>query len=195
MTDPRLLWWIDRSAGLMSLLLLTLAMLLGVASMGRPGSALRTRLHAQAMHRQLALLASFLLVVHVGTAIADSFVPLTLGDVLVPFRAKYRPLWIGLGTAAVDVLLAVVVTSALRTRLPERAWRRVHLLAYLLWPLSIVHALGSGSDLHTRVVPAVGAACLMAVAWAAGWRDCCPAAPPPDSGWPGSRCSCSSSSG
>ncbi len=170
MTDPRLLWWIDRSAGLVSMVLLTLVMVLGVASMGRPGAAVRTRTHTQAMHRQLALLATLLLGVHIGTAVADSFVPLTVLDVVLPFRAAYRPVWIGLGTLAIDVVLAVMVTSLLKARLPETAWRRVHLMAYLLWPLAMVHALGSGSDLHTHIVPAVGAACLSAVAVGIGWR-------------------------
>jgi sulfoxide reductase heme-binding subunit YedZ len=170
MTDPRLLWWVDRSAGLVSMVLLTLVMVLGVASMGRPGAAIRTRAHTQAMHRQLALLATLLLGVHIGTAVADSFVPLTLLDVVLPFRAAYRPVWIGLGTLAIDVLVAVIATSLLRARMPEATWRRVHLLAYLLWPLAMVHALGSGSDLHTRLVPAVGALCLAAVVVGIGWR-------------------------
>lgn len=168
MTDARLLWWIDRSAGLVSLVLLTLVLVLGVFATGRAGLA--WRVVVQRLHRELPLVASVLLAVHIGTAVVDAFVPLSPLDVLVPFVAGFRPLWIGLGTLAVDVLVVLVVTSLLRTRLGHRSWRVVHWTAYALWPLAVVHALGSGSDMHGQTVHRVGLACIALVGGAAGWR-------------------------
>src|SRR5689334_6462484 len=110
MSDPRLLWWIDRSAGLVSLVLLTVVMLLGVLATGRSERLLAWRVLLQGLHRELPLVAGVLLAVHVGTAVADSFVPLSPRDVVLPFAAGYRPLWIGLGTLALDLLVVVVVT-------------------------------------------------------------------------------------
>jgi sulfoxide reductase heme-binding subunit YedZ len=170
MNDPRLLWWIDRSAGLVSMVLLTLVMVLGVLALGRPGASASRRALVQGLHRQLPLVAGVLLAVHVGTAVADSFVPLGPADVLVPFVAGYRPLWIGLGTLALDLLVVVVVTSLLRARLGHRGWRLVHWTAYALWPLAVVHALGSGSDMHAQTVHRLGFVCVAAVVGAAGWR-------------------------
>ena len=170
MTDPRLLWWVDRSSGLVSLVLLTVVVVLGVVATGRPGVAVRPRVHVQAMHRQLSLVATLLLAVHVLTAVVDTFVPLGWLDVLLPFRAGYRPTWIGLGTSAFDLLLVLLVTSLLRTRLGHTAWHRVHLAAYLLWPLAVVHALGSGSDMHARPVHWIGLGCVLAVFTSACWR-------------------------
>jgi len=111
-----------------------------------------------------------LLAVHVGTAVVDSFVPLSPLDVVVPFAAGYRPLWIGLGTLALDLLVVVVLTSLLRTRLGHRSWRVVHWSAYALWPLAVVHALGSGSDMHARTVHELGAACVAVVLLSVLWR-------------------------
>ncbi|MGB8649318.1 MAG: hypothetical protein WCD35_01515 [Mycobacteriales bacterium] len=178
MNDPRLLWWIDRSSGLVSLVLLTIVMVLGVLSTGRPGEPTSWRAVVQGLHRQLPLVASVLLAVHIGTAVADSYVPLHLLDVVVPFAAGYRPVWIGLGTLALDLLVAVVVTSVLRTRLGHRGWRVVHWGAYALWPLAVVHALGSGSDMHAQTVHRLGLVCIALVVWAAGWRLISGSAPP-----------------
>lgn len=170
MTDPRMLWWIDRSAGLVSLVLLTLVMLLGVVATGRPGVAITPRAHVQALHRQLSLVATVLLGVHIVTAVVDSFVPLRVLDAVVPFRAGYRPVWIGLGAVAFDVMVALLVTSLLRKRIRLGMWRAVHLAAYALWPLAVVHALGSGSDMHAQPVHLVGLVCVAVVLSAAGWR-------------------------
>jgi predicted ferric reductase len=170
MTDPRLLWWIDRSAGLVSLVLLTVVMVLGVLATGRSERLLAWRVLLQGLHRELPLVAGVLLVVHIGTAVADSFVPLSPLDIVVPFAAGYRPLWIGLGTLAVDLLLVVVLTSLLRTRLGHRTWRVVHWSAYALWPLAVVHALGTGTDVHAFVVQRLGAGCVGVVVLAVVWR-------------------------
>jgi predicted ferric reductase len=170
MSDPRLLWWIDRSAGLVSLVLLTVVMLLGMLATGRTERLLSWRVLLQGLHRELPLVAGVLLAVHIGTAVADSYVPLSRLDVVVPFVAGYRPLWIGLGTLALDLLVVVVVTSLLRNRLGHRGWRVVHWSAYALWPLAMVHALGSGSDIHARTVQQIGIACVGLVLLAALWR-------------------------
>ena len=168
MTDPRLLWWIDRSAGLVSLVLLTVVLVLGVLATGRAGPA--WRVVVQGLHRELPLVASVLLAVHIGTAVVDSYVPLSPLDVVVPFVAGYRPLWIGLGTLAIDLLVVLVVTSLLRTRLGHRSWRAVHWTAYALWPLAVAHALGTGSDVHGATVRRIGLGCLLLVVGAVGWR-------------------------
>lgn len=163
MTAPgmtELLWELMRSTGLISLLLLTVAVVLGAtATWGTPAA----RAARQGVHRWAAGLSVGLLVAHVVTAVADSYVPLSVRDAVVPFAAGYRPLWIGLGTVAVDLLLAVLLTSLARARLRGPGWRRVHVLAYAAWPLAVVHAFGAGTDMRTTAVRAVTAGCGTAV--------------------------------
>jgi predicted ferric reductase len=165
-TDPRILWWVDRSAGLVSFVMLTVVLAVGVLSVGRPPRLSAWRAGAQALHRELPLVAALLLVVHIGTAVADTYVPLRLRDVLVPFGAAWRPLWVGFGALAVDLLVVLLVTSLLRSRLSTGAWRAVHLTAYLLWPLAAAHALGAGTDAGTSAVRWIGVGCVGAVALA-----------------------------
>ena len=81
------------------------------------------------------------------TAILDPFVSIGWAATVLPFLSSYRTLAIGLGTLAVDLGGAVLVTSLLRRRLGFGAWRAVHWLAYLAWPVAFVHSLTAGNDL------------------------------------------------
>ena len=100
----------------------------------------------------------------------DGYVDIGVTDVLVPFVSAYRPLWLGLGTVALDLLLAVLVTSLLRARLGHRAWRAVHRLAYASWPVALVHGIGIGTDTGTDWMTWLTVCCVAAVAAAAGLR-------------------------
>ncbi len=69
------------------------------------------------LHRSVALGATLLVVLHVTTMVVDPYAQIDLLDVVLPFRAGYAPLWVGLGTLALDLLVVVVVTGLLRHRL------------------------------------------------------------------------------
>ena len=122
------------------------------------------------VHRDAALLAVGFLLVHVISLFFDVYAQLKLFDLLVPFGATYRPVWTGLGTLAVDLLIALIVTSLLRHRLGLRAWRVTHWLAYACWPIAFAHALGTGSDAGTWWLRALAGACLATVVAAVVWR-------------------------
>ena len=81
-----------------------------------------------------------------------------------PFGSPYRPVWLGLGTVAFDLLLALVATSLARRWLKPQLWRAVHWLAYAAWPVALVHAFGTGSDGQLGWLAVVGFGCLGAVA-------------------------------
>jgi hypothetical protein len=82
---------------------------------------------------------------------------------VIPFVSAYRPLWLGLGTLAFDLLVAIAITSLVRRRLGYRAWRAVHWLAYASWPVAVLHGLGTGSDVKQWWMLALTAACIVAV--------------------------------
>ena len=137
---------------------------------GRPRPARLPRFVVLGLHRNVALLAVAFLVVHIVTVVLDPYVTINLVDAVVPFGSAYRPLWLGLGALAFDLLLAVVVTSLLRARIGRRTWRAVHWAAYALWPLALVHALGTGTDAMRPWFLVTAAACVLAVFAALAWR-------------------------
>jgi sulfoxide reductase heme-binding subunit YedZ len=158
------LWFLSRGSGLVLLVLFSVIVVLGVAT--RTGSAPGRwpRFAVAELHRTLSLFAVALLMLHVVTAILDPFVTIGWVATLLPFASPYRTLAIGLGTLAVDLGGAVLVTSLLRQRLGQRAWRAVHWLAYLAWPAAYVHSLTAGNDLGVWWVALVEVGSAAAVA-------------------------------
>lgn len=168
--NDQVLWFATRGAGVVSLLLFTAVTCLGILTVLRWQTASWPRFLTVELHRNLALLSVIFLAIHIATAILDPFVELGWLSTVVPFVSDYRPLWVGLGALSVDLLLAVLVTSLLRNRVGQRAWRAVHWLAYGAWPLAVAHGLGSGSDASSAWMRGIDAVCLLAVGGAVAWR-------------------------
>jgi DMSO/TMAO reductase YedYZ heme-binding membrane subunit len=174
---PSVYWYTTRSSGVVSLVLLTASVVLGVIDVQRWSSPGWPRFVLDSLHRTVSLLAVVFLGLHILTAALDSFAPISPVDAVVPFIGSYRPLWLGLGAVAFDLLLAVAVTSWLRRRLGHRAWRMTHWLAYASWPIALLHGLGTGSDVKSSWSLALTAVCVVAVAAAvsvralAGWPE------------------------
>jgi methionine sulfoxide reductase heme-binding subunit len=164
------LWYLGRGTGVVSLLLLSLVVALGILTRsGRPVTGL-PRFAIGALHRNASLLAVLLLGVHVLTLLADPYAQLRLVDLVLPFAGRYRPVWLGLGTLGLDLIVALVATSLLRHRIGQRSWRAVHWLAYLCWPVAVLHGLGTGTDSGQGWLRAVVAVCVAAVVGCVGWR-------------------------
>lgn len=163
-------WALGRGTGVVALVLLTASLVLGVlARSGRSVGGLG-RFGVQELHRTAALTAVGLVAVHLGSLLLDPYAQLHLVDLVVPFVGSYRPVWLGLGTLAVDLLIVVTAVSLLRDRVGPRVFRGVHLATYAVWPLAVVHALGTGTDAWTLWMDALAAACVAAVGAAAWWR-------------------------
>ncbi len=167
---PRAIWYTTRGAGAAALVALTATMVLGIVDVRRVAGARWPRFVIDTLHRDVALVAVALLAVHIATAVIDSFAPIALLDAVIPFVSAYRPLWLGLGALAFDLLLALAITSLLRRRLGYRAWRAVHWAAYACWPLALVHGLGTGTDIPFTWMLALTLACAVATLAAVAWR-------------------------
>jgi methionine sulfoxide reductase heme-binding subunit len=145
MTDS-ILWYATRGAGAVSLILLSIVLALGILSALRWRATAWPRFLTVGLHRNLALLSVVFLALHIVTAVVDPYTSLGWAAALVPFSSHYRTLWLGLGVIAVDLFVALVVTTLLRRTLGPRIWRSVHWVAYACWPLVVAHSLGTGTD-------------------------------------------------
>ena len=168
--SDQILWFATRGAGVVSLLLFTAVMVLGILAVMRWQSPAWPRFLSVGLHRNLALLSVVFLAIHIVTAIVDPFTSLGLVAAAIPFASSYRPFGVGLGVIAVDLFLALVLSSLLRDRIGQRTWRAVHWLAYASWPLALVHGVESGSDASTPWLVGLELVCVAAVLAAAGWR-------------------------
>jgi methionine sulfoxide reductase heme-binding subunit len=164
------LWWLGRGTGVMALVMFTISVVLGILTRSGRSVSWLPRFAATDLHRTAALTGTTLVGIHVGSLLFDPYAQLRLADLVIPFGGAYRPLWLGLGTAAVDLLLAVVVTSLLRHRIGPRLFRLVHWATYALWPVALLHGLGTGTDAATLWFRGIAVGCAAAVLGALAWR-------------------------
>jgi predicted ferric reductase len=163
-------WYLMRGSGVVTLVLLTLVVVLGIATARRWRAGRLPRFVTLGLHRNVSLLAVVFLGVHVGTALADSYASVSVAQMLVPMQSARYGLWLALGALSLDLVVAVVATSLLRVHLGQRAWKSIHWLAYASWPLALAHGLGMGTDRATGWLVDTAAACIVVVAAALGWR-------------------------
>lgn len=165
------LWYASRATGLVSLVLLTATMVLGLLGAGRVALAGLPRFAMTSLHRNLSLLTITFLVLHVAGAVIDPYAGIAWADAVIPFVSAYQPLWLGLGAVALDLMVAMIATSLVRDRIGLRLWRVLHMSAYACWPIALGHGLGvGGADSRRLWVLAIDALCLVAVAVALAVR-------------------------
>jgi sulfoxide reductase heme-binding subunit YedZ len=175
--NDQVLWYTTRGAGAVSLVLLSAVVVLGLLARLRFETKAWPRFLSAAVHGDLALMTLVFLLLHIVTAVVDPFTHLGLVAAVVPFGSYYRTVWLGLGTIAFELLLAIVVTSLLRRYIGARVWRGIHWLAYASWPIAVIHGIGTGTDRTALWMLAIDVVCVAAVAVALVWRV---VAAPPD---------------
>jgi sulfoxide reductase heme-binding subunit YedZ len=164
-------WYLNRATGIVALVLMTVTLVLGVVVQRQRRLPGLPRFGAVTLHRNASLLAALLLLTHVVSAVVDSYVSIDWISAVVPFTSGWRPVAVGWGTLAIDLLVLIVVTSLLRGRIPVRVWRGIHWTSYALWPLAFVHGLTAGTDLASGWALAVAIVCAGAagIATALAW--------------------------
>jgi methionine sulfoxide reductase heme-binding subunit len=166
-------WYLSRGSGFISLILFSVAAALGLLTAGRIWSPRWPRFVTESLHRSVSLVAVCMVVVHVGSILMDKYVKIDIQDAFVPFISDVLTFWVGLGAIAFDVIIALILTSLLRTRMRRSWWKAVHWLAYAGWPVALAHTIGIGTD-RLWVLGVVGVSLLMVLAAGvyrvAGWR-------------------------
>ncbi len=137
---------LEACSGELALLALTVAVVLGVAATERHVLPAATRVTAQLVHRAVALIAVGFLIVHILLeTVSDQAGPLAA---VLPFGDASDRLYLGLGTIASDLVIAIIGTSLARMRYARSAhpqlWRMVHRSIYVAWPLAILHGILEG---------------------------------------------------
>ncbi|HEY2703353.1 MAG TPA: ferric reductase-like transmembrane domain-containing protein [Candidatus Dormibacteraeota bacterium] len=175
--NTTLLWYTTRAAGVVSMVLLSGVIALGMLTRARAGGPRWPRFLTAALHRDLSLMALVFLALHIVTAVVDPYTHLGIVAATVPFGSSYRTLWLGLGVIAIDLMLAVAATSLLRSVIGHRAWRAIHWLAYGCWPVAVLHGLGTGTDAGSLWMSGITVVCVAGVLAAGAYRLLSPGDP------------------
>ncbi len=167
--DPTF-WLLARSSGITAYVLLTLSVLAGLAVKSRPFGK-RVRPAAQTdTHRTLALLGLGALAVHGVSLTLDQTVHTPVWALIVPFASTYRPLAVTLGVLAAELMVIVYASFALRHRIGQRNWRRLHWATYAIFAGATAHGLMAGTDATRPWTFALYLGATGSVAAATVWR-------------------------
>ncbi|HET6291860.1 MAG TPA: hypothetical protein VFG33_00755 [Kribbella sp.] len=167
------LWYLARAAGVMAMVLFTVATTLGILAAG--GNKPERRFWFQYVHRSAAATGLALLIVHVIAVIADSYANVSTSVLILPFTSGYRPFAVTVGVVALYCLVFTALIGAARGRLARSAaatkrWRVLHIAGSVGWLLSVGHGLLAGTDRSTPWMLAIDLVCLASVAIAVGVR-------------------------
>ena len=163
-------WYLARASGIVAWLLLTASVLWGIFLSTKLLQQLRRPAWLLDLHRWLGGLTVGFVGLHVAALIADSYVTFDPVDVLVPFASSWRPGAVALGIAAMWGLVAVELTSLAMKRLSRRTWRSVHLLSYLVFWSTSLHASLAGTDATSPLYRWTAIATVLAVVFALTYR-------------------------
>jgi len=132
--------------GVVVLVSLSITIMVGLVATDRLVLSIRQRVLLQSAHRTTGVIAVVALFFHVWTKVAMGYIGVM--DVFVPFLAPYKTMLIGFGTMSGYIMVMVMWTGIARSRFIGRGkpwmWRGIHAIAYLMWPIALLHGLGAG---------------------------------------------------
>jgi methionine sulfoxide reductase heme-binding subunit len=141
---PHLFWITSRAAGIVALVLASLAVALGLVMslkfMRRRGPDLL------ATHEVLSLSAIVAIVIHGVALLGDQYLHPSIADIAIPFVSGYKTLWTSLGIIAGWGLAILGLSYYARRLIGSQRWRKLHRFTAVLWLFGLGHALGEGTD-------------------------------------------------
>jgi predicted ferric reductase len=140
------MWYLTRAAGFTAYLLLWFSSVWGLLIPTKLLDKTLSGTFTFDIHQVVSLLSLGFLGLHMLVLLADRYLPFSALQILVPFIAPYRPLWVGIGVIAMYLALLVTVTFYLRKRIGMNAFRSIHLLSLLGYLAALGHAFFSGTD-------------------------------------------------
>ena len=156
-------WYVARSSGIVAWAVLTLSVVWGLMLSTRLMRARAAPAWLLESHRFLGALGVIFTGVHLGGLVADSYVHFGWAELFVPMASEWQPGAVTIGIVTLYLMLAVELTSLVRTRLPKRLWRAVHLSSLPMFALATWHGLAAGTDVGSRLYAMVGVIAVDAV--------------------------------
>jgi sulfoxide reductase heme-binding subunit YedZ len=157
MTTTDLIWVAARSTGTAALVALVLSVLSGMALRSGALAWLSHNRGVRAVHDLTSILWLPLAIAHVIALMFDPYAKIGFVDLIVPFLVPYGPFAIGLGTISLQLVVVVLVSTWLRSRLTQQGWLAIHRLSYVAFVAAFAHGLLAGTDFAQPV--------LIALAW------------------------------
>ncbi|HWE10189.1 MAG TPA: hypothetical protein VG325_12610, partial [Solirubrobacteraceae bacterium] len=141
---PHLFWITSRAAGIVALVLSSLAVSLGLVMSLK--FARRRGPDLIAAHEILSLSALVAIAVHGLSLLGDPYLKASLADISIPFVFSYKSVWTSMGIFAGWGLALLGLSYYARRRIGSNRWRKLHRFTAILWLAGLAHSLGEGTD-------------------------------------------------
>ena len=116
--NPKLWWYVARASGLVTWVLVTCAVIWGLALSGRVTKRPRPAWVLD-LHRFLGTLSIVFLGVHLSALVADNFTHFGPAELLLPMASRWRPGAVAWGIVGLYLLVAIEATSLVKRRMTE----------------------------------------------------------------------------
>jgi DMSO/TMAO reductase YedYZ heme-binding membrane subunit len=138
-------WGVIKAAGMTSYMLMFISVVLGAFSYGAaiPPKAKKWLLP---IHQSTGWFGFLFGLLHGAVLIIDGYRPFLPSEVLVPFASGFHPVTLGLGTLALYIMAAILISSDIIRRLGKKIWKSIHLLSYPMFLFLLIHGAMDGSD-------------------------------------------------
>lgn len=140
-------WYVSRAAGLIGFVLLYISIFLGLTLRIPLMRKIFKPLYAANIHCWISLQATLFAFLHGVVLLFDKFLKFSLVDLFVPFVSSYEPIFLSMGIISFYLMIILVVSSYMRSRISYKSWRILHFTNIALYIFSVVHAAKLGTDL------------------------------------------------
>jgi predicted ferric reductase len=139
-------WDALRAAGFTAYLLTWLSVVAGLALRLRVRIILLSSTRLLEIHRASATLALAFVAGHLAGIFIDPWTTIGPLDAALGFTSPYRPAAVLLGSIALWLMLAVLLSTALAGRIHIATWRALHYLAFPAYLAILLHGVTAGTD-------------------------------------------------
>lgn len=157
-------WYITRAAGITSLILLSMLVLLGLGITTGVVYRIMGPIPAWTYHRLIGIALVFSIATHLIALLFEKFINFNISEILIPFTSTYKPLFVGLGGLAFYAYLLVIITSIWFIK-KYKSWRLLHYLSFVMFTLIIFHSFYTGTDTRTITMEIIYAIIILTFAW------------------------------
>jgi predicted ferric reductase len=145
-------WYMSRAGGFVAYLLLWFSIIWGLTLSTKITAGIVSAPTAYGLHEFLSILAVVFAVIHSGVLLGDEYIKFSIFQLTIPFTGQYEPLWTGLGTIGLYLLVALTGSFYVRKQIGHKLWRFLHYLSLVAYLIALSHGLMAGSDSGLTVV-------------------------------------------
>jgi predicted ferric reductase len=168
--DSRVYWYMARSAGIVAYLLVWGSVAWGLMVTNKVLDGVVKPILTYELHQFLSIAALVAAVFHAFILLGDGYIQFSVLDLVIPFRASYQPVWVGLGILGWYVMAGLVLSFYIKKRIGHRVWRLVHYSSFAVWVMVTIHGVLAGSDSHWPLMQVLYIAAIVSVSFLLTYR-------------------------